>query len=215
MNISANTLSQLEERFRATLINSLPGLKCLHLVGTMSENGHSNLGLFNSVFHLGASPALLGMVFRPGSHDHDTLSNIKRTGFYTLNNVLSSFYQQAHQTSARYPSGVSEFVECGLTEYFFPNFQAPFVAEASIKIGMELRQLMPVALNNTTIVIGEIKCIQLNENILEKDGYINHEKAGTISVGGLDGYFENTLLERLSYAKPNQQVPVLKVQKEN
>ena len=52
------------------------------------------------------------------------------------------------------------------------------------------------------IVIGEIKCIQLNENILEKDGYINHEKAGTISVGGLDGYFENKLLERLSYAKP-------------
>ena len=42
----------------------------------------------------------------------------------------------------------------------------------------------------------------MNENILEKDGYINHEKAGTISVGGLDGYFENNLLERLSYAKP-------------
>ncbi len=214
MNISANTLAQLEDRFRATLINSLPGLKSLHLVGTMSENGHSNLGLFNSVFHLGASPSLLGMVFRPGSQDHDTLNNIKRTGFYTLNNVLTSFYQQAHQTSARYPSGVSEFVECGLTEYFIPNFQAPFLAESTIKIGMELRELLPVALNNTTIIIGEIKHIQLNENILASDGYINHSLAGSLTVGGLDGYFENKPLERLSYAKPNQAVHLLKVKKE-
>ena len=214
MNISANTLAQLEDRFRATLINSLPGLKSLHLVGTMSENGHSNLGLFNSVFHLGASPSLLGMVFRPGSNDHDTLSNIKRTGFYSLNNVLTSFYQQAHQTSARYPSGVSEFVECGLTEFFIPNFQAPFVAESTIKIGMELREVLPVKLNNTTIVIGEIKHIQLKENILASDGYIDHALAGSLTVGGLDGYFENKLLERLSYAKPNQAVQLLKVKKE-
>ena len=215
MKISANTLSQLEERFRATLINSLPGLKSLHLVGTMSENEHSNLGLFNSVFHLGASPAYLGMVFRPSSRDHDTLGNIKRTGVYTLNNVLTSFYQQAHQTSARYPSGVSEFVECGLTEYFVPNFQAPFVAESTIKIGMELRQIMPVTLNNTTIVIGEIKHIILKDNILASDGYINHGLAGSLTVSGLDGYFENKPLERLNYAKPNEPAQFLKLKKEH
>ncbi len=97
MDISKSDLEQMDNRYRATLINSLPGFKCLQLVGTLSENGHSNLGVFNSIFHLGASPALLGMVFRPGSADHDTLTNIKKNGTYTLNNVLASFYEQDTQ----------------------------------------------------------------------------------------------------------------------
>ena len=87
MNISTASIQKMETRIRATLINSLPGYKCLQLVGTLGANGHSNLGIFNSIFHLGASPALLGMVFRPGSADHDTLQNIKTTGYYTFNNV--------------------------------------------------------------------------------------------------------------------------------
>ena len=69
MEITRTSLQQMEKRYCATLINSLPGFKCLQLVGTISENGHSNVGIFNSMFHLGASPALLGMIFRPQSED--------------------------------------------------------------------------------------------------------------------------------------------------
>ncbi len=203
MKISSEELKQMDNRYRATFINSLPGYKCLQLVGTLNENGHSNLGLFNSIFHLGASPALLGMVFRPQSEDHDTLSNIKRNGFYTLNNVLPSFYKQAHHTSARFPSGVSEFVECGLTEFFLPDFEAPFVTESSVKIALELKEIMPVNLNNTTIVIGEVKHILLTPNLVGTDGYVDHQAAQTVTVAGLDSYFEATALGRLTYAKPD------------
>ncbi len=203
MKMSSEELQQLDIRYRATLINSLPGYKCLHLVGTLNDNGHSNLGLFNSIFHLGASPALLGMVFRPQSEDHDTLSNIKRNGFYTFNNVLSSFYKQAHHTSARFPSGVSEFVECGLTEFFLPDFDAPFVAESSVKIAVELKEIMPINLNNTTIVIGEVKYILLAPHLVASDGYVDHQAAQTVTVAGLDSYFEAKPLGRLTYAKPD------------
>ncbi|MEJ5995657.1 flavin reductase [Pedobacter sp. Du54] len=194
----------MEDRFRATLVNSLPGFKCLQLVGTMGSSGHSNLGLFNSIFHLGASPALLGMVFRPGSHDHDTLANIKRTGAYTFNNVLKPFFEQAHQTSARYTSGRSEFVECKLEEFFIPDFDAPFVAESTIKIAMELKELIPIKLNGTTIAIGEIQQIILSEKLVGNDGYIDHESAGTVTVAGLDSYFSTHPIARLAYAKPDE-----------
>ena len=203
MEISSTSIQQMEKRYRATLINSLPGFKCLQLVGTISENGHSNLGIFNSIFHLGASPALLGMIFRPESEDHDTLQNIKRNGVYTFNNVTESFYQKAHQTSARYASGCSEFVECGLTEYFIPDFEAPFVAESSIKIAMQLKEIIPITANNTTMLIGEIAHILLNENLIETDGNVNHQKAQTITVSGLDSYFNVNAIGRLTYAKPN------------
>lgn len=200
----------MDQRYRATFINSLPGFKCLQLVGTLGENGHSNLGIFNSIFHLGASPALLGMVFRPGSQDHDTLGNIKRTGVYTFNNVLEPFYTKAHQTSARYASGCSEFVECGLEEFFIPHFNAPFVAESTIKIAMELKQLIPIELNGTTIVIGEVKYILLNEKLVGNDGYVSHEQAGTLTTSGLDSYFDVLPIARLAYAKPDQDVKVLR-----
>ena len=203
MNISPAALAQMDQRYRATLINSLPGFKCLQLVGTMGKNGHSNLGIFNSIFHLGASPALLGMVFRPDSGNHDTLKNIKNSGFYTFNNVLPDYYEQAHQTSARYTNGRSEFVECGFTEYFMPEFEAPFVAEATIKIAMELKEIIPISLNNTNLVIGEIKHILVSEDLIGADGYVDHEKAGTITVVGLDSYFDTLPLARLTYAKPD------------
>ncbi len=209
MQISTANLEKMDERFRATFVNSLPGFKCLQLVGTMGQNGHSNLGLFNSIFHLGASPALLGMVFRPGSQDHDTLGNIIRSGVYSFNNVLEPFYTNAHQTSARYPSGRSEFVECGLEEFFIPDFDAPFVAESTIKIGMELKQIIPIELNGTTIIIGEVKHILLSEKFVGVDGYVSHELAGTLTTSGLDSYFDVLPIARLSYAKPDKPVSVI------
>jgi flavin reductase (DIM6/NTAB) family NADH-FMN oxidoreductase RutF len=203
MEITRTSLQQMEKRYCATLINSLPGFKCLQLVGTISENGHSNVGIFNSIFHLGASPALLGMIFRPQSEDHDTLKNIKRTGYYTLNNITESFYQKAHQTSARYTSGCSEFVECGLTEYFITDFEAPFVAESTIKIALSLQEIIPINVNQTTMVIGKIERVLLSEDLIEPDGNVNHQKAGTITVAGLDSYYSTNLIAQLNYAKPN------------
>lgn len=209
MNISHSNLLEMEKSYRNMLINSLPGLKCLQMVGTMSENGHSNLGLFNSIFHVGSNPALLGMIFRPKSADHDTLSNIERTGFYTFNNVLEDFVGQAHQTSARYPAGFSEFVECGFTEIFLGGFEAPFVAESTIKIALTLQEIVPIKINGTSLVIGEITNLHLPENLVAEDGYIDHLKAGTLTVAGLDSYFAPRPVARLKYAKASQPIQEL------
>lgn len=179
------------------------------MVGTIGENGHSNLGLFNSIFHVGSNPALLGMIFRPKSADHDTLSNIERTGFYTFNNVLENFVAQAHQTSARYPCGFSEFVECGFNEIFLGGFEAPFVAESTIKMALTLQEVVPIKINGTTLVIGEITNIHLQENLVAEDGYVDHFKAGTLTVAGLDSYFAPRPVARFKYAKANQPVQKL------
>ena len=204
MEITHTTIREMEKSLRTTLINSLPGYKCLQLVGTTNENGHSNLGLFNSIVHIGASPALLGMVFRPQSENHDTLRNIIRIGHYSFNSVTQAFVEKAHQTSARYPSGFSEFVECGFTEFFIPNFEAPFVAESPIKIGLSLRDIVPLKINNTTMVIGEIIHINMSNELMAEDGYIDHQKAGSLTVNGLDSYATAEPIARYSYAKPDR-----------
>ena len=195
-------IEKLEKQFRTNLINSVSGFKSLQLVGTLNENNEANLAVFNSIFHLGANPPLLGMVLRPGGNENSTLKNIIAQKKYTLNNVKESFYKQAHQTSARYLDGESEFEKCGLKEYYADDFKIPFVAQSSVKIGLALKQVIPVELNDTTIVIGEIELIELEDKILLEDGFVDLNMGGSLTVAGLDSYYSTTPLARLSYAKP-------------
>jgi flavin reductase (DIM6/NTAB) family NADH-FMN oxidoreductase RutF len=199
-----DALMQMEKQFRAMFINSLGGFKSLQLLGTIDEAGNTNLSVFSSIFHLGANPPLVGMVARPPGPQHDTLKNIKTTGFYTLNNVLAGFYKEAHQASARYPSGESEFKYCGFTEAYVDGFKAPYILESSLSIGLELKEVLPVTLNETSIIIGEIKWVKVDEEFVSEDGFVDLEKAGSVTVSGLDSYHITKKLARLSYAKPDK-----------
>jgi flavin reductase (DIM6/NTAB) family NADH-FMN oxidoreductase RutF len=199
--ITTEEIKVMEKYYRTMLINSLPGYRSLHMIGTISADGITNLGLFNSVFHIGANPPFLGMVVRPDTPDHDTLANILAMGQYTLNNVLPEWYQQAHQTSASYPSGNSEFDILGFKKQYINNFKPPFVQQSTIKIGLELRESFDIELNGTTIVIGEIVNIQTAESVIQADGYVDHTAAGTVTIAGLDSYFSTQPIGRLKYAK--------------
>lgn len=192
----------MEKFYRINLINSVVGFKSLNLLGTVRADGVSNLCIVSSAFHLGANPPLIGLVMRPERAHNDTLSNIKSVGQYTLNNVTPAFYKQAHQTSASYPSGVSEFGQCGFKEYYMEGFSAPFVSESTVRIGLELQQIIPMPINGTTIVIGKIVEIMAADQIVEEDGHLSHTNAGTMTVSGLDSYFSTELVGRLPYAKP-------------
>jgi flavin reductase (DIM6/NTAB) family NADH-FMN oxidoreductase RutF len=200
--LNSNQITELEKQYRVNLINSLVGFKPANLVGTINKNGLTNLCMISSAFHMGSNPPLFGMVIRPERENNDTLRNIRSVGQYTLNNVSPDWYRQAHQTSASYPSGSSEFNECDLSEYYVEGFKAPFVETSTIKMGLEVREIMDIKANGTTIVIGEIVHLSVDEPFIGDDGFIDHEAAKTITVAGLDAYYKTHLLGRLSYAKP-------------
>ena len=199
---SSKELAVQEKRYRTNFINSLSGFKSLQLLGSINQEGQANLAIFNSIFHVGANPPYIGLVIRPDGPEHDTLKNIVSKGFYTLNNVCEEFYQQAHQTSARYASGESEFTACGLQEEYIGDFSVPFVKESTIQIGLQLKESISVASNGTTIVIGEVVLIRLNETYILEDGTIDLEAAGSLTVAGLDSYHRTEKIGRLAYAKP-------------
>ncbi len=182
-------IDELTQRYRANLINSLSGFKSATLVGTTNGNTN-NLAIVSSVVHVGANPPLLGMIMRPHTVVRDTLSNIKQQGFYTLNHVSTDWVDKAHQTSARYAPDESEFEAVGLTPQFSESFSAPFVKESEIKMGGEIREL------------------HMPENIIDKDGYADIEKANTACISGLDSYHSTARIAQFAYAKPG--VPLAK-----
>ena len=203
------TIDRLEKQQRVHLINSLGGFKSVSLVGTSDNLGKTNLGIFSSFFHIGANPPLIGMIFRPSPPERDTMRNIVDTNFYTINHINEFIYKQAHQTSARYDKEISEFDVTGLKTEYKNNFFAPFVAESTIQLGIEFREKMDISLNNTILIIGEIIQIYIPEDCLNKDGFVDIEKANTITCSGLDSYHKTIQLDRLSYAKPYKEITSL------
>ncbi|QHT69132.1 flavin oxidoreductase [Rhodocytophaga rosea] len=204
MIFTQDDIKSLEQRYRATFINSLAGFKQAVLVGTISTNGHSNLAIFNSILHIGANPAMYGLLFRPDTVKRDTLTNILDSKVYTLNYVPTSDYEKAHQTSAKYETTISEFTAVGFTEQFTQNCKAPFVQEAVVKIGMQLEERIDIKINGTILLIGSLQYIEMADNLVHRDGFVALEKAGVLACTGLDAYYSTQLLGRLSYARPDK-----------
>jgi len=203
MKIVNENILALEKHYRTNLVNSLTGFKSANLIGTISAEGKTNLAIFSSVIHVGANPLMMGFLMRPVSVERHTYTNIKETGYFTINHINKKIFKQAHQTSARYEKDISEFDACGLTPEYSETIKAPYVKESEIKIGLKFVEEQEIKANGTIFIVGEIVEIILPNDVVAKDGYVEIEKAGTIAISGLDNYHETKSIARLYYAKPS------------
>ena len=194
-----------ERFYRANFINSLTGFKSASLIGTINAQGIPNLAMFSSIVHIGSDPALIGYINRPVAAAPHTLANIKANGLYTVNHIHPSFLDKAHQTSAKYPDEVNEFKEVGLTEEYIQGIHVPFVKESLIKYVLSLKEILPILLNNTFLVIGQLEQVLIDPSLQPStDGFLHLDQVGSICSNGLDAYYNTTLIDRYAYAKPDK-----------
>ncbi|MEE2903444.1 MAG: flavin reductase [Myxococcota bacterium] len=201
----------MEKRYRARFVNSLSGYKSANLVGTINGHEQTNLAVVSSAFHVGADPALLGMIFRPATVPRHSLENILETGSFTVNQIHSEIVEQAHQTSARYERAESEFSAVGLTPQYSDDFVAPYVQESRLKMGLSLASHQTIDLNQTVLVIGRIIEVLVDEDAVQPDGYIDIGSLDAVSITGLDSYHVGERISRLSYAKTSHPIRRLTV----
>ena len=198
-------IGALPKRQRAALINSIPGFKPVVLVGTANNAGQTNLSVINSCFHIGAAPALLGMIIRPapeGTERH-TLENILETGWYTLNAMTPNMTQRGHHTSARFAREQSEFEECGFEAMWQSPVEAPFVAESPLKVGLKLAEHHTLQINGTQLLIGSVETLEFDESAYREDGTLDLHTLDLVAAVGLDAYHGSNAGQRYSYAKPD------------
>ncbi|MEM9158521.1 MAG: flavin reductase family protein [Verrucomicrobiota bacterium] len=189
---------------RLNLINSVTGIKPANLIGTIASNGTPNLAIFSSILHLGSNPALIGFILRPhGEFRRDTYLNLQQNGSCTVNSVQAEFAENAHYTSAKFESSISEFGEVGLTEEYRKDCPAPFVAESRLKYSLKLEQTIPIELNGTTLVIGSIQDLYVEDQAVSPDGYIDFQELNLVGVGGLNSYYSLSKVLELPYARVN------------
>ncbi|MBI3517917.1 MAG: flavin reductase [Bacteroidetes bacterium] len=210
-NFSFVDLMGLEQRYRAAFVNSLSGFKSVALIGTTDAKHQTNLAIFNSFVHIGANPPYIGFISRPDSVDRHTLSNILESGHYTINHINEEIYQQAHQSSARYPKDISEFDATHLTPDYKSGFKAPYVKESHIQLGVQFKERIDIKTNHTILIIGQIQQVYFPNDCLCEDGFLDIEKAKTITCSGLDSYHKTERLARLTYAKTDRALSYAKL----
>ncbi len=193
-----------EQSFRRDFVNCLSGYKSLNLIGTKSKQGVTNLAPFSQVFHIGASPPLVGILFRPHTVKRHTLENILETERFTLNHVTEEFYKEAHLSSARWES--SEFEATGLEEEYLEDFPAPFVKISPLKVACHFVESQTLKINGTILLIGAVQQVWVKEEAVGRDGFVDLNLLGTVTVSGQDEYHIGKKLGRLSYAKPGEKL---------
>lgn len=192
--------------YRANFINSLSGFKPVSLISTKSRSGMNNLAVFSNIVHIGSDPALVGFINRPKDAAPHTIGNIEQTGSYTINHIHPSFVAAAHQTSAKYDLETSEFEKVGLTPQYKAAFPVPFVLESLVQYALELYEIIPIKVNNTFLVIGKVKHVFVEQEIIQQDGLINLSKVDSLVSLGIDAYSSTSPLARFHYAKPDKEL---------
>ncbi|MGB1042420.1 MAG: flavin reductase family protein [Tenacibaculum sp.] len=201
-HLSIKDIEAFSHIYKINMMNSISGYKPANLVATKSENGISNVAVFSSVVHYGSSPAILGFVMRPTTVVRNTYDNIKATRYYTINAINEPIITDAHHTSAKYPSDVSEFDMTNLNEEYKNEFYAPFVKESPLQIGMEFLEEHYIKANDTILILGKVTDLYFKEEMLGSDGFLNLSKQKIAAINGLDTYMIAENYERLSYQRP-------------
>jgi flavin reductase (DIM6/NTAB) family NADH-FMN oxidoreductase RutF len=192
----------MSQAYRRNLMNTISGYKSANLIGTLSHAGVANVAVFNSVVHVGATPPCLGFMLRPLTVPRQTYHNIKAKGYFTINQIALPFFEQAHQTSAKYDEQTSEFDACGLRPQYTAACPAPYVQESPIKLGLQYEEEHHITANGAIFVIGRVVEVLIDEQLLGAEGHVLLENAPSIAVAGLDSYYRAELLARLPYARP-------------
>ena len=190
MVLTKSNIDALSKVYRLNLINSITGIKPGNLIGTISSDGTTNLAIISSVVHLSSKPARLGFITRSSfDGNRDTFENIRQTGQFTINHINTLRTKKAHQTSAKYPSEVSEFVTCGFTERYHKNFSAPFVGESNLKIGLTHIENILIPSTRTTLIVGEVVLIVIADACVTEKGNVDLEQLDSVGIGGLSEYY--------------------------
>lgn len=201
-HFTRENIEGLGKYFRANLINSITGIKPANLIGTQNQAGLTNLAIFTSVVHLGSNPPLLGMIFRPvGEVQRHTYQNIQSQKQYTINALPIDQSKAGHYTSAKFEKEESEFEQCGFTPLRIDDFEAPFVKESPLRIGMSWVEEIPIKRNDTILMIGEVEHLMVENKAISEEGYLNLETLEVAGVSGLNSYYRLHKENDYPYAK--------------
>lgn len=172
----------VENTESSTLYKLLTGLVIPRPIGwisTKDENGINNLAPFSFFNVVGEDPPhIMFSTVRTGNKNKDTLNNVLATKEFVVNLVTEDLVEQMNLTSNNVASDIDEFQLANLTPIPSQIIKPMRVGEA--KAHFECEMVHHYFLENHSnggacVVIGKVKMIHVNEEILLDNFKINLE----------------------------------------
>jgi flavin reductase (DIM6/NTAB) family NADH-FMN oxidoreductase RutF len=173
--------------------------------GTRSVDGVDNLAPFSYFMGVSSKPPALAISVARAGRDQlkDTARNILETEVFTVSMVSREHLQSMVDSSAPWPSDVSEFDVTGQALRDGARVAAPFPREA--RVAMECRLVHAHDMGTTHLLVGEILTFHLHDSVhrLGPDGNPLVDALVLDPVARLGGQ-DYTSLGELTAASPSQ-----------
>jgi len=195
MNFKKFIVGELDVKSVYHLLISGISPRPIALVGSLDENGISNLAPFSFFNAFGANPPIIG--FSPALSGRtgipkDTLLNIKETEEFTVSIVNSSIVEQISLSSCEFDKNIDEFVKTGLTKYKSENIGAYGVQESNFIMECKLYDIISLGgkPGSGNLILGEVLQFHINESILTDTNQVDPYKLDPIARNGGSWYTE-------------------------
>ncbi|AJC80312.1 flavin reductase-like protein [Rhizobium etli bv. phaseoli str. IE4803] len=159
---------ELSERERYKLMIGTIIPRPIALVTTVDEHGRINAAPFSFFNCLSADPPILaiGVENNADMSFKDTGHNIRMTEVFTVNIVSFAIAEAMHVCGARYPRGVDELKQAGLTAMPGEKVASPYIAEAPA--AFECRRHVTLELGRSRqIIMGEIVYAHYRDGVVD------------------------------------------------
>ncbi|MCV9941789.1 flavin reductase family protein [Rhizobium leguminosarum] len=193
---------QLTERERYKLMIGTIIPRPIALVTTVDENGRINAAPFSFFNCLSADPPILaiGVENNADMSFKDTGHNIRMTEVFTVNIVSFAIAEAMHVCGAKYPRGVDELKEAGLTAMPGEKVASPFIAEAPA--AFECKRHVTLELGRSRqIVMGEIVYAHYRDGVVDPER-LHVDPAAVDAIARLGGDTCATIRDRFEMLTP-------------
>lgn len=171
-------------------------------VSTQSASGVANLAPFSFFTVASTKPPMLcfsvGVPEVRESPNKDTLACIQETGEFVVNISTVDLIEQLVASAAEVLPEVDEFEIAGLRRRAGTVVRAPYPAEAPVSMECSLRHLL--RLGTDSLIVGEVVCFHVADNVLGPRGRIDLDRLAPI--GRLSGPRFSTVFNVLTKEVP-------------
>ncbi|MDO3435227.1 flavin reductase family protein [Rhizobium sp. CBN3] len=193
---------ELSERERYKLMIGTIIPRPIALVTTVDEHGRINAAPFSFFNCLSADPPILaiGVENNADMSFKDTGHNIRMTEVFTVNIVSFAIAEAMHVCGAKYPRGVDELKQAGLTAIPGAKVASPFIAEAPA--AFECRRHVTLELGRSRqIILGEIVYAHYRDGVVDPER-LHVDPAAVDAIARLGGDTCTTIRDRFEMLTP-------------
>ncbi|CCM76924.1 flavin reductase family protein [Rhizobium mesoamericanum] len=188
------------DRYKLMIGTIIP--RPIALVTTVDEHGRFNAAPFSFFNCLSADPPILalGVENNPDMSFKDTGHNIRMTEVFTVNIVSFAIAEAMHVCGSKYPRGVDELKEAGLTAMPGHKVASPWIAEAPA--AFECRRHVTLELGRSRqIIMGEIVYAHYRDGVVDTER-LRVDPAEVDAIARLGGDTCSTIRDRFEMLTP-------------